>query len=226
MPAPVDSDTVRPFQWAEFEEQPPGHVAGTGEPGREEAPAGPNPEAILDAARHEADVLLASARAEAEALRQEARDQGYQAGVEEGRRLAEETATRWASLAAELGEYKTALYDEARGAVVELVLALVNKILGPLAKGDRDAVVRVTAQALQVLSERETLKIRVNPDDLQGLLEAKPRLLQTFDGIKKLTVMEDPSVSRGGCLVETATAEIDARLDSQLQEIARVLRKA
>jgi flagellar biosynthesis/type III secretory pathway protein FliH len=82
-----------------------------------------------------------------------------------------------------------------------------------------DARTRVVDLCLALLT------IRVHPADLQGLLEAKPQLLATFDGVKKLTVVEDPSVGRGGCLVETPTAEIDARLDSQFRELARIVKK-
>jgi flagellar assembly protein FliH len=219
------SARVRPFQWAELEEEPPVRTTRAPEP-RIGASSGAHPETLLEEARRAADALLAAAHAEVESLREEARRRGYEAGSEDGRRLAEEAATRWGKMVEELAAYRPRLYEDARGEVVELVLALVGKILGPIAEGDRETVVRVTGQALQALSDRETLTIRVNPEDLQALLDAKPRLLQSFDGVKKLTVMEDPSVGRGGCLVETATAEIDARLESQLQEIARTLRKA
>jgi flagellar assembly protein FliH len=214
---------IRPFEWTELEDRAlPHNAASSPVP---ELPAAPDPAALLEEARQQAEALLAAARTDADALREEARRKGHEAGREEGRRSAEETASRWQDLAAELADCKERLYEEARGQVVELVLALTGKILGPLAEGDREAVVRVTGRALQALSDREVLTIRVNPEDLQGLMDAKPRLLQAFDGIKKLTVLEDPSVDRGGCLVETATAEIDARLDSQLREIARALRK-
>jgi flagellar assembly protein FliH len=125
-----------------------------------------------------------------------------------------------------LAEFKPRLFDEARGQVVDLALAVVNKVMGPLGEADAEAVARVAARAVALVSDREVLTVRVHPEDLQNLLEAKPRLLQSLDGIKKLTVLEDHSVGRGGCLVETPTAEIDARLESQLQELVRTLKKS
>jgi flagellar assembly protein FliH len=85
-------------------------------------------------------------------------------------------------------------------------------------------VVPVVERSLQMLSDREQLTIRVNPDDLKVVLDAKPQLLEAVDGIQKLTVLEDPSVRPGGCLVQTPTTEIDARLETQLQELARSIR--
>jgi flagellar assembly protein FliH len=182
-------------------------------------------EALLARARVEAESLLAAARQEAEVLREEERARGLEEGRSEGRAELAAAAGRWQAAAEELASFKPRLLEEARGQVEELTLALVDRILGPLAEADAGAVARVAGRALQALADRETVTLRVNPDDLQDLLEAKPRLLQSFDGIKKLTVLEDHSVPRGGCLVETPTAEIDARLDTQLQDLARSLKK-
>ncbi|MHB8766349.1 MAG: FliH/SctL family protein, partial [Deferrisomatales bacterium] len=133
---------------------------------------------------------------------------------------------RLVELAAELAAHKPALYEEARTQVVELVLAVAGRVLGPLAESDQQAVVRVVERALRLLSDRENLTLRVNPADLRSLVEAKPTLLEAIDGIQKLTVVEDPSVKRGGCLVQTPSAEIDARLETQLGELARAVRGA
>lgn len=227
---PVGPGTeVRPFRWQDLEESAVAPVAAGSAP-----PAGsvvgepqePSPEDLLEAARAEAAAILEQARAEAGAIREEARRQGLENGATQGRAAHEEAAGRWVEAAEELAGFKARLCEEARGQVVDLALALVGKILGPLAEADADAVSKVAGHALQILSDREVVTLRVNPEDLQDLLEAKPRLLQVVDGIKKLTVLEDPSVGRGGCLVETPTAEIDARLDVQLQELARALKKS
>ncbi|MDE6719871.1 MAG: flagellar assembly protein FliH, partial [Treponemataceae bacterium] len=38
-------------------------------------------------------------------------------------------------------------------------------------------------------------------------------------GVKGITVLEDSSVERGGCIVETDFGAIDARISSQLAEL-------
>jgi flagellar assembly protein FliH len=37
--------------------------------------------------------------------------------------------------------------------------------------------------------------------------------------VKSITVLEDSSVDRGGCILETDFGQIDARISSQLSEI-------
>lgn len=208
---------VQSYRWSE--------LGGEGGPGREAADAARGDE-ILAEARRQAEQLLSDASEEVRRLADTARREGLEAGRTEGRAALEEAAGLLFGAAEELAGYKEALFREARGQVVELSLALVNRVLGPLAARDEAAVVRVVERALQLLSDRETLTLRVHPDDLRSLVEAKPRVLESFDGIQKLTVLDDPAVKRGGCLVQTPTAEIDARLDSQLAELARSLRSS
>ena len=237
---------VRPFRWTSFDGHGRSGEAGTVEPFRPaelEAGDGAGPAAPgegvgasvsagdpREEARRQAEGILARARAEAEALRERARAEGLEQGraeaLEAVRREAAERAERLEALIRELSGYKPRLYQEARRQVVELVLSLVEKLLGPLTEDLSGVVVRVVERALQVLADRETVTIRVHPEDLQAVLEAKPQLLETFDGIRQLAVVEDPAVHRGGCQIQTPTAEIDARLETQLEEIVRAVRGA
>jgi len=216
---------VRPYRWGELEDGAPfpGGDAGLqagGLPGQERAPT------PVELAQREAEAILDQARREAQELREKGRAEGLEAGRAEGRRALAQAAEGLEAVARELVGHKPGLYDEAREQVVELCLALVGRLLGPLAEGDEEAVVRVVERALLLLSDRETLTVRVNPQDLRSLLDAKPQILETLDGIQKLTVLEDPAVRRGGCLVQTPASEIDARLETQLAELARTLRSS
>lgn len=240
---PKDTKDVRPFSWTDLEsaEAVPAsagggqarayrweELAGDGV-GGDSAPGGAAADpavAALVTARREGEALVAEARREALRLKAAANREGLEAGRAEGRKALEQAAEALYRAAEELAGYKEGLFREAQGQVVELALALVNRLLGPLAEGDEAAVIRVVERALQLLSDRESLTIRVNPQDLRSLVEAKPKILEAFDGIQKLTVLEDPAVKRGGCLVQTPTAEIDARLETQLTELARSLRSS
>lgn len=218
LPGEPGSAPVRAYRWAELDE-------AAASPSAVQAPADPG-QAALAEARREAQSLLEAAREEARRLGAQARREGLEAGRAEGRAALEKAAEGLRRAAVELAGYKQTLYREARDQVVELCLALVNRLLGPLAAGDEEAVIRVVERALQLLSDREQLTIRIHPQDLRSLVEAKPRILESFDGIHKLTVLEDPAVKPGGCLVQTPTAEIDARLETQLAELIRALRSA
>jgi flagellar assembly protein FliH len=67
--------------------------------------------------------------------------------------------------------------------------------------------------------DREKLKIRVNPSDLEICNQKKPEIMKDVDGIKAIDMIADISVGRGGVIVEYALGEIDARIEKQFNEI-------
>ena len=61
--------------------------------------------------------------------------------------------------------------------------------------------------------------VRVNLADLQLTTEHAKDFIEAAENAKKLSIVEDSSVDRGGCVIETDFGEIDARIQSQLHEL-------
>ena len=167
--------------------------------------------------------IIAAAEAEAETIREKARREGYEAGAKEGKEKLERSVERVNRIALELASLKPRLVSEATDEVTNLACAIAERVLGPLADGHPEYVLSVVTRSLAALSDRETVTVRVNPSDIQLLLEAKQDMLASLDGVRNLTFLDDPGVPKGGCIVETGSTEIDARLKSQLDEIIRAL---
>lgn len=170
-----------------------------------------------------AKALVEAAEAEAAAIREKARREGLEQGQAEGREKLARAAERMTRVAVEIAAVKPRLIKEAEEEVVVLVCEIAQRIIGTLVKERPECVVTVVSRALAALSERETVTIRVNPADLQLVIDAKPDLLTGIDGVKNLTFLDDHGVDPGGCLIETPSTELDARIKTQLEEIIRVL---
>ena len=56
---------------------------------------------------------------------------------------------------------------------------------------------------------------------MDRIRDHKDVLLRAADGILDFEIIEDPRVEQGGCIVETGFGVLDARIESQLQEIGR-----
>ena len=72
----------------------------------------------------------------------------------------------------------------------------------------RESVARLPAAARDI-------RVHLNPEDAAVVRE----LLATPAGDRAWTIVEDPSLQRGGCIVRTDTSQLDARLDSRLNAI-------
>jgi len=80
-------------------------------------------------------------------------------------------------------------------------------------------VINNVIQALRKLKSRGDVVIRVNLADLKLTTEHTRDFMDRIENIKSITILEDSSVDRGGCIIETDFGQIDARISSQLKEI-------
>jgi flagellar biosynthesis/type III secretory pathway protein FliH len=165
---------------------------------------------LREAAGRDAGALLARAGAEAEEIRARA----ARAGREEGLDAA-------AGVLAAAALERDRLLAGAESALVDLAFEIAGRIVGRLAERDRALVVGVAARALEA-ARAPVLTLRANAGDLEALRDALPALGRA--GARPVRLVSDPSVARGGVVVESETCRVDARLEVQLDLLRRAMR--
>jgi flagellar assembly protein FliH len=114
-------------------------------------------------------------------------------------------------------QYVEEIADEA----VEIVFTAVVRILGQ-AFEHREAVVAAVQQAIRSSKERRRLVVRVAPRDFALINNYRGAL---FEGAStsELEVLADEQVKLGGCVLEGASGDLDARLETQLERLRETL---
>lgn len=190
----------------------------------EEAPSCGPPQAEL--AGQLVERMLAEREARWRAETEAARREAYQQGLEEGRRQAaaqwDAAIQRLARSLEELAGYKPRLRLEAEREVVGLALAIARRILRRELHVDPEAILGLVKAAMEKASQREITEIRVHPAHA-SLLRAH---LERIGAPEALEVRPDPSLEPGAVLLETARGQIDASIETQLEEIGRGLADA
>ena len=183
---------------------------------------------IIDQARERSDELLREAARHAVATRHEAylegRDLGHRAGQADARAELAETLALVQQVAAAAMPVRDRLLMSMEQEIIELVLDAVHTVLGEQAQVDRQLVLTTVDRALKRAGALTVVRIRVNPAD-QEVVSASV-VEQAADGGRAWEVTADGAVGVGGCIIDTAHGQVDARLDVQLDEVARVLRGA
>jgi flagellar assembly protein FliH len=119
----------------------------------------------------------------------------------------------------EMSALKKNTLENLEGEIVQLSLAVAEKVIHLEATTNREVIRGVLKEAIKNIGDRENMKIRVHPQDFQFMIEIKNDFLQSFDGIRNMTFAEDESIQRGGAIIETICGEVDARLDQQYNEM-------
>jgi flagellar biosynthesis/type III secretory pathway protein FliH len=171
--------------------------------------------------------VLMEAREEAESKVREAYAEGFRRGEEAGRaKFLAEVAD-----AAELLRVAGAAVREAREEFLSSLEPQVIALTGAIAKNvlhrecatDSELLRRTVRRALERIVDRDKVIIHVNPNDADVLRAEKVDLLEQFDGVRQITILPDPEIVSGGCIVETERIHVDARVDAQLERILNVL---
>ena len=169
--------------------------------------------AIVEAASREAAQTRARLAGEVAA----ARAQGERDGYEEG--LARATL-----VLARAHAERDAVLASAEPEILELALHAAAKILGREVE-ERGAAVDIVAQALCAVRRAKAVRLRISPLDAAALRVSEPALAERLAQGAALVLVEDATIGRGGCAIETETGRIDARHETQLEALRRAVRR-
>ncbi|NCN04231.1 MAG: flagellar assembly protein FliH [Spirochaetales bacterium] len=178
---------------------------------------------ILEKARREAEEIVEKARTEGTELKETLRKEGYNEGIDKGYATGTEEVQRIVErihvVLTKAIERRNEIISESEGQLVQLVLQIATKVVKVLSENQKNIVVNNVVQALRKLKSKADVIIRVNLSDLKITTEHTKELIEKFERVNSITVMEDSTVDPGGCIIETDFGQIDARISSQLREI-------
>ena len=117
------------------------------------------------------------------------------------------------------------IIDTAEAQLIEVAILIAKRVVKMLTEKDKGIVIRNIQEALRRIKGRTKITIRVNIDDLEISARHKDEFYQMLDKIEGVTVLEDPNVDVGGCMIETDFGDIDARINTQLNEIETAIKE-
>jgi flagellar assembly protein FliH len=177
---------------------------------------------VNQAAKEMEEKTLKQARDRALLIEREAYEKGFaqgeRDGLELGKKRLEPVLDNFRKILEEIGRMRRDLYQKHEAEMVRLVFALTRKILRhdlPLPEGWVKETVKA---AFQYVLEPHKVILHLNPRDHQYLLshpESFP-FSQAGKEEAEIQVVPDPSITRGGCFLETPLGDIDATLETQM----------
>ncbi len=178
---------------------------------------------IVGEAQAKASEAVEQAERRVDELREISRKEGYEAGREEGfaegKAEVERLIEQLHSIINHAIEKRNEIIEESETQLINLVLLIARKVVKVISENQKNVVINNVIQALRKLKSRGEVIIRVNLEDVELTSEHVKDFMRMVENVKSITVVEDSSVDRGGCVIETDFGQIDARISSQLHEI-------
>ncbi|MFH0920770.1 MAG: FliH/SctL family protein [Fibrobacterota bacterium] len=160
--------------------------------------------------------------------------EGQKKGCEEGRQAGK--AEMQKSISAVQGKItqvlksfeaqKDAVLNKSERKSLEIIFLAVEKIIRrEAAATGRDVTLNILKAAIAEVAKADTVTVRVNPADVQAVELGRAFWLPITVQIKEIRIQEDSRIESGGCILDSPSGSVDARLSTQLEKIKEVFLK-
>ena len=181
---------------------------------------------ILDNAKKESETIISNAQVKAiqdsEITKKQGFDEGYKQGIIEGnekfKKDAELAIKALETLSSSNFEIKKNIIKSADKDIVELVIAISTKVCNKVF--DDNILYEITSNAIKQLKDKESITIIVNPELSERISQYADKFKTEIQQLQTVKIIEDNSLSCDGVIVEAPMSRVDARISSQISEIA------
>ncbi len=188
---------------------------------------GSDPDTPKDIADEEVEVEVESQApsVDVEAIKKEAYTEGKTAGFLQAEKKLHSAVQAFGDGLEKIDRLRRSILEKSKEDMVRLVMAIAEKIVRTEIEEKKDIVVNTVKMAISAAIQADEYHIRVNPEDLGTVAENEPLFLASMKGLRHICFIADKTVSRGGCLAESNAGDVDATIETQLEEIYQQLRK-
>ena len=178
-----------------------------------------------DAAAEILQDAITQAETDAEAIRQKAREDGYQEGFQKAESEFRKREKELQAKERELEKHYGDLVAELEPKFVDTLSGIYEHLFRVELGGYRDVLLYLIGDCMRGAEGSKSFQIRVSKEDYTYISTKKAGLLEAAGaGEAALEILEDPNLSRNGCIIRTENGIMDCSLQTQLEELNKKLR--
>ncbi len=158
-----------------------------------------------------------------EQIRRQAYEEGHQQGVAEGlqQTLNQKTILKekLINIINKMQYPLNVINEDTEAALLKLCVLIAKQVIRRELQQDPQQIAAVIRESLAILPSSDTQpKIRLHPDDFLCIQEIYPASSNRDESGWQL--IEDSSITAGGCMIDTRSSHIDATIEARLNQIS------
>jgi flagellar assembly protein FliH len=154
----------------------------------------------------------------------------FDKGLAEGRAAAQKEVSakikEVAELLREIQKERQNLYSRYEEDLVALLKSMLDKIVNHEVSVNPRVISACLKKALSYVIENSLVKIHLNSVDFAKIKEAALENPDILEGFNQLELIEDQSISAGGCLLETEFGQVDATIENRKEKLFEEIDRA
>lgn len=181
-------------------------------------------EDVLSDAREEVKKLLAGAKVDAEEIRKQAYADGLRQGEQKAKEKYDSMKVRLETEVKRQKEDYERQVSELEPAFAEILIKLLEKLTGVLLAEKQGIIAYLLEQAIRGIEPGMTYLVHVSAEDFPLANSKKGELLRDLKEGAVLEIIEDRTMQKGQCIIETDSRIFDCGIDTQMKNLAGDLR--
>ena len=160
-------------------------------------------------------------------LQEQAYEQAYQLGLEEGREKAflehqaelEAHMQSFGELIGSVTRMKMDLIASNEAQLVSLVFSIAKRLAVAEVTAKPELVLELVREAIEGAQSEENVTVKVSANDFALIEALKDKLGKEYDGLKTVKLEASDSVTSGGCIVETNYGDVNATVERRVEKL-------
>lgn len=183
----------------------------------------------LQQAQEQAEMIINDAQQQAENIRNQAMDQGrqegYDAGYQEGIAAVEQIKQETLQKQEELDKEYQQIVDELEPEMVDVLTQIYEHVFGVDLREDKGIILHLLKNTLSRIEPGNDLIVHISPDDYDDVMDEKDSVDACISSPSTtMEIIEDPLLKKNECMIESDSGVFDCSLGVELSELSRKLR--
>lgn len=146
---------------------------------------------------------------------------GYELGIKDGqqaelKQIAPLKEKLWNTVQ-EVVDYKIKVLKEAESTIAKMAFNFAGSIIKDEVKASPELIINQVRKALEYVISEGKLTFHVNPDDISQFDDKEKFIPEEY--LERIIIMPDENINRGGCVLKTNSGDIDATIETQIEEL-------
>lgn len=180
-------------------------------------------EETINNANAEANKIISEAYEKSEEIMEQSRHEGFlqgkNEGFEEGKLAADSIIQEALAIKKQTESNMKSLACELEEDIIKLTFSTVEKILNKKIEEEYDTILGLIKIGLEKCAFTENLVLRVSIDDYDFAISSKDKILALSQNINDITIVQDNSLGKGSCIIDTPSGSIDSSIETQFNQV-------
>ena len=174
-----------------------------------------------DEAKAIKDSLIEEANNAVELIKEQAKNEGYEAGINSAKDQAAAIVQEAEKIKEDAHVYKEELIKNIEPEMISLITSILDSLIGVEKELNPNIVSFLIKNGLEKVSINDDIIVHVSTEDFPHL--DKNNILSSMETMVNVDFIEDPTLRKSSCIIETSLGNIDCSLDTQYQSLRKNL---